>query len=221
VLSLKLLLIRLAGMHNGARHEGGLVPYGEDPTVLRIDSRGKVDLEKLATDWCDRRYSIALGLRQSEIELQIAEADWAKAQSVYEAYANEHRRGHRGLDPLGGRGWTGTIGSATVATVCFVAELPLTGLAFEKMAFNDFEKVVATAGVAALTVVLGHLAGNWFARPAKTLTVRIVGWLIVLAQFAILTTLALVRSQAIHQHPHESTPAVQLQIQERDGQCNV
>src|SRR5579872_661662 len=84
-----------APMHTG----GGLSPGKTDPGLARIASRRNAELESLAANRGDYLHSIPAAINQARIDLETAQCDLDRCEAVLEAYRDEYKKTHRGLDP--------------------------------------------------------------------------------------------------------------------------
>jgi hypothetical protein len=216
---LRKLVVLAQGMIDGPAHTGGILPPGTtDPGISRIASRGRTRIESLAANWGHYQFSIPAEIEKARIELETAKSDLVGCEEVLAAHRAEYRRTHRGLDPPATGFRSERVGFWGLAAVFTVCEMPLASAAFAVLPISDWERLVATLGASAVTIALSHEIGVSFARPAKTIGQRLVGWVLVIVLAVILAGMSAVRTEAIKgrmKAPLKSTPEVWLQLPEK------
>ncbi len=210
------LVVLFQGMLDGPAHSGGVLPTGTiEPGIARIAARGKGRIESLAANWGHYQFSIPGEIEQARIELETAQSDLVRCEEVLEAHRAEYRRTHRGLDPPATGTSARSIGFWCVAAFLTVCEVPFTSSAFALFPISDWERLLVTVGASGVIIALSHEIGVLFARPAKTLGQRLVGWLLVMVLAVILAGMSAVRTEAIKERmkePVKSAPEVRLQL---------
>jgi hypothetical protein len=220
------IIIWFQARTDASKHKRDSLPVGTlEPGIARVQQWVEKRNQSLAAISVQYRHRIPAAVHQAEIALSRQETELAKRQRALDDEIECYKVDHDGKEPPEHSApFSARASFWVVGSLFTIGEWPLMSSALERMPVPDWQRFILAAGASAVTIFLSHETGVWLAKPHKTLFQTFVSWLLVVVLFAILTSAAIVRRDAMQNHktsPANAAPQVFIREMKGKGTFDV